>query len=85
MFDLNSMLMVGKSKYIPSIFVIGTASILPKIELNFPLSVIGRNTEESMQSGIMYGFVELINGLLDKIIDELGGVYFCLHFSHSLD
>ncbi len=49
------------------------AAKLPKIELNFPLSVIGRNTEESMQSGIMYGFVELINGLLDKIIDELGG------------
>lgn len=48
------------------------AAKLPKIELNFPSSVIGKNTEESMQSGIMYGFIELINGLLEKIIDELG-------------
>ena len=46
---------------------------LPKIELIFPSKVIGLNTEESMQSGIMYGSVELIEGLIRKIKKELSG------------
>jgi type III pantothenate kinase len=49
------------------------AAKLPKIELIFPVQVIGKNTEESMQSGIMYGSVELIEGLLRKIKAELSG------------
>ena len=49
------------------------AAKLPKIELIFPQHVIGKNTEESMQSGIMYGSVELIEGLVEKIKAELGG------------
>lgn len=49
------------------------AAKLPKIELIFPPHVIGLNTEESMQSGIMYGSLELIEGLLKKIKAELGG------------
>jgi type III pantothenate kinase len=49
------------------------AAKLPKIELRFPLHVIGKNTEESMQSGIMYGSVDLIEGLLRRIKVELSG------------
>ncbi len=49
------------------------AAKLPKIELVFPPNVIGSNTEESMQSGIMYGSVELIQGMIKKIKSELGG------------
>lgn len=49
------------------------AAKLPKIELIFPPKVIGRNTEESMQSGIMHGSVELIEGLLRRIKKELSG------------
>ena len=49
------------------------AAKLPKIELVFPLKVIGQNTEESMQSGIMHGSVELIEGLLRRIKKELSG------------
>jgi type III pantothenate kinase len=49
------------------------AAKLPKIELIFPPKVIGLNTEESMQSGIMYGSVELIEGLIRKIKKELSG------------
>jgi type III pantothenate kinase len=48
------------------------AAKLPKIELDFPNKIIGTNTDESMQSGIMYGFVELINGLIEKISNEMG-------------
>ncbi len=49
------------------------AAKLPKIELIFPPKVIGQNTEESMQSGIMHGSVELIEGLIRKIKKELSG------------
>jgi type III pantothenate kinase len=49
------------------------AAKLPKIELVFPPKVIGRNTEESMQSGIMHGVVEMIEGLVKRIKKELPG------------
>lgn len=49
------------------------AAKLPKIDLEFPDKIIGTSTDKSMQSGIMYGFVELINGLIDKISKEMGG------------
>jgi len=49
------------------------AAKLPKIELIFPPNVIGRNTEESMQSGIMHGSLELIEGMIRKIKSEIDG------------
>jgi len=48
------------------------AAKLPKIELQFPDQLIGRNTEESMQSGIMFGSVEMISGLICMIKQQLG-------------
>ena len=47
------------------------AAKLPKIELEFPKKIIGTNTDESMQSGIMYGIVEMIEGLINKISLEM--------------
>jgi type III pantothenate kinase len=47
------------------------AARLPKIELEFPAKVIGTNTEESMQSGIMFGIIEMIEGLIKKISIEM--------------
>ncbi|TFH02378.1 MAG: type III pantothenate kinase [Calditrichales bacterium] len=49
------------------------AAKLPKIEMVFPSRVIGRNTGESMQSGIMFGSIELIEGMIRRIKKELGG------------
>ena len=49
------------------------AAKLPKIELRFPEKVIGTNTQQSMQSGIMIGTVKLIEGLVDEIKKELSG------------
>jgi type III pantothenate kinase len=49
------------------------AAKLPKIELVFPPKVIGLNTEESMQSGIMYGSIEMIDGMVNRIKGELKG------------
>lgn len=48
------------------------AARLPKVGLNFPESVVGRTTESSIQAGLMYGTVELINGLIARIENELG-------------
>lgn len=48
------------------------AAKLPRVELKFPKTVIGRNTETNIQSGLMFGTVELVNGLLDRIEAELG-------------
>jgi type III pantothenate kinase len=48
------------------------AAKLPKIELMFPPQIIGRNTVESMQSGIMFGSVKLIEGILKEIKEQLG-------------
>jgi len=48
------------------------AAKLPRVELRFPEQVIGMSTETSMQSGLMYGAVEMINGMIDRINNELG-------------
>lgn len=48
------------------------AARLPMIELRAPRAVIGRSTREAMQSGVVYGEVARIDGLLDMIVDELG-------------
>lgn len=47
------------------------AARLMKVELRFPTRLIGRNTETSMQAGLMYGTVEMVEGLVRRISDEL--------------
>lgn len=48
------------------------ASKLSGISIEEPKNVIGRNTTECMKSGIVYGNAAAIDGLLDRIEDELG-------------
>jgi type III pantothenate kinase len=48
------------------------AAKLPKVELRFPPALIGRNTEASIQSGLMYGGVEMIEGINRRLKAELG-------------
>ncbi|MEW6510363.1 MAG: type III pantothenate kinase [Bacteroidota bacterium] len=48
------------------------AAKLPKIELRFPSSVIGRETESSMQAGVMFGTVDAVEGTVRRISAELG-------------
>lgn len=47
---------------------------LTSIPIEAPKSVIGTNTTESMQSGLVLGTASMIDGLLEKIIEELGEV-----------
>ena len=45
---------------------------LPGIRLELPKRVIGKNTVDCMRSGIMYGTAAMMDGMLDRIEEELG-------------
>jgi type III pantothenate kinase len=48
------------------------AAALRRIELVEPRAVIGRTTVESMQSGAIFGYAALIDGLCARIEEEVG-------------
>ncbi|HEU5089614.1 MAG TPA: type III pantothenate kinase [Roseiflexaceae bacterium] len=48
------------------------AAKLPKVDLKRPPSPIGRNTIHSMQSGLLYGYVGLVEGMIARFRAELG-------------
>lgn len=48
------------------------ASKLPRVELARPPHVVGKNTVHSMQSGLLYGYVGLVDGLCERMQQELG-------------
>lgn len=50
------------------------ASRLFRIDLNPPRSALGKNTVENMQSGIIYGHVGLVQGLINRLRQEIPGV-----------
>lgn len=48
------------------------AAQLPGISLDQPKSVIGKNTVDCMRSGVMYGTAGMIDGIVDRMEEELG-------------
>ncbi|MBM4166214.1 MAG: type III pantothenate kinase [Ignavibacteria bacterium] len=48
------------------------AAKLPKVELHFPETAIGRNTVTSMQAGIMFGAVDALEGMIRRLKIEIG-------------
>jgi type III pantothenate kinase len=48
------------------------AARLPRVELREPQRLIGSNTVGSIQSGLFYGAVGLVDGILDRLYAELG-------------
>ncbi len=49
------------------------AAALPRVELVHPKQAIGTSTITAMQSGIVFGYVGLIEGIVARIQQELGG------------
>lgn len=49
------------------------ASRLPRVEIARPKAAIGRNTVTSMQSGLFFGYLGLIEGMIGRFQRELGG------------
>ena len=45
---------------------------LPNISLQHPRHLIGKNTEDCMRSGMMYGTAAMLDGLVERIEAELG-------------
>ncbi len=50
----------------------GNAALLYSVSLDAPASVIGNNTDRSIRSGVVWGTVCMIDGMIDRIEKELG-------------
>lgn len=48
------------------------AARLTRVEITVPPKVVGRNTPQSMQSGISFGYASLVDGMVARIRNELG-------------
>jgi type III pantothenate kinase len=45
---------------------------LPRVDVQKPPSVIGRNTVHAVQSGLFFGYVAMVEGMVKRFQDELG-------------
>jgi type III pantothenate kinase len=54
------------------------AARLPRIDVRKPATVIGRTTIGAMESGLFYGYVGMVEGLVRRMSDELGGDVICV-------
>lgn len=45
---------------------------LPRVDIRKPTRVIGTNTVGSLQSGLYYGYLGLVDGILDELLKEMG-------------
>jgi type III pantothenate kinase len=48
------------------------AARLPRVDIRRPPKVIGRNTTQSLQSGLFHGYIALVQGILDRMRQEMG-------------
>ena len=53
--------------------LISHTAMLRRVEPVAPDSVIGRNTITAIQSGLVWGFVAQVEGMVKRMVDELGG------------
>jgi type III pantothenate kinase len=49
------------------------AAKLPRVDILRPKVIIGRNTVSSMQAGLFYGYLSLVEGVVTRMRAELGG------------
>ena len=47
-------------------------ALLPLVELVAPKSAIGKNTVESVQSGLVFGYAAMVDGMVERISKDLG-------------
>ena len=63
---------IGPGVAVSTKAMIAHAALLPNIELVAPKKVLNSSTIPCMQSGIIYGFASMIDGMVDKIREEVG-------------
>jgi type III pantothenate kinase len=49
------------------------AARLPRVDVQKPKTVVGRTTVHAIESGLFYGYLGMVEGLVRRISDELGG------------
>lgn len=49
-----------------------SAAKLRPVELTAPPRVLGRNTTHALQSGVIHGYAAMVDGLVDRLVEELG-------------
>lgn len=54
------------------------AARLPRIDVRKPAQVVGRTTVGAMESGLFFGYVGMVEGLVHRMRDELGGSAVCI-------
>ena len=52
--------------------LVSNTALLPEIELKAPRTVLGKNTITCMQSGVTYGVASQVDGMIDRIKEEVG-------------
>lgn len=57
---------------ISSAALFSRAARLPRVEFARPKAVVGRNTVSSIQSGLVFGYVAMVDGLVARMRDEIG-------------
>jgi type III pantothenate kinase len=62
---------IAPGLYIATEALFTRTAMLPRIELSVPKKAIGRNTVAAMQSGVVFGYIGLIEGLVSRIQLEL--------------
>lgn len=50
----------------------GRTARLPRVDIRKPAQVIGTNTVGSLQSGLYYGYLGLVDGILELLLKEMG-------------
>ncbi|HVT19204.1 MAG TPA: type III pantothenate kinase [Thermoanaerobaculia bacterium] len=50
------------------------ASRLTRVDVRKPCELVGKNTANAMQAGIYYGYVGLVDGILERLLGEIPGV-----------
>lgn len=48
------------------------AAKLPRVEISKPKNIVGKNTVDSIQSGIFYGYIGLVDGIVERMKKEVG-------------
>lgn len=52
--------------------LVGNTAQLPEVPLELPDSILGTDTIHAIQSGVLWGYVSMVEGMLEKIHAELG-------------
>lgn len=53
--------------------LVGKTARIPRVELAAPPAAVGRSTAQALQSGLVYGHVDMFEGMLHRLKREVGG------------